>query len=70
MTTWRYESRTTKPPELIFSAIVDDNGTRDVRFEGALHLMRSRKLYIYAAPEHLVITYLTPMSRILTTRET
>ena len=32
----RYESRTTKSPELIFSALVDADGARDVRFERAL----------------------------------
>jgi hypothetical protein len=32
--------------------------------------MLSREPYLYAAPEHLVITYLTPKDRILTTRET
>jgi hypothetical protein len=32
----RYESRTTKSPELNFSALVDGNGARNVRFERAL----------------------------------
>jgi hypothetical protein len=32
----RYESRTTKSPELIFSALVDGNGARNLRFERAL----------------------------------
>jgi hypothetical protein len=32
----RYESRTTKSPELIFSALVDDDGVRNVRFERTL----------------------------------
>jgi hypothetical protein len=32
----RYEFQTTKPPELIFSALVDNNGTRNVRFERVL----------------------------------
>jgi hypothetical protein len=32
----RYESQTTKSPELIFSALVGDEGTRDVRFERVL----------------------------------
>jgi hypothetical protein len=32
--------------------------------------MLSREPYIYAAPEHLVITYLTPKSRQLPSRET
>jgi Stage II sporulation protein E (SpoIIE) len=31
----RYESRTTKSPELIFSALVGDDGARNVRFERA-----------------------------------
>jgi hypothetical protein len=31
----RYEPRTTKSPELIFSALVDGNGARNVRFERA-----------------------------------
>jgi hypothetical protein len=29
----RNESLTTKPPELIFGAVVGDDGTRDVRFD-------------------------------------
>jgi len=33
--TARYESRTTKSPELIFSAVLGDDGTRNVRFERA-----------------------------------
>jgi hypothetical protein len=32
----RYESRTTKSPELIFSALLGDDGARNVRFERAL----------------------------------
>jgi hypothetical protein len=36
----------------------------------ALHLMLSRKPYIYAAPRYLVITYLTPKDRKLPTRDT
>ena len=32
----RYESQTTKSPELIFSALVGDDGTHNVRFERAL----------------------------------
>jgi hypothetical protein len=32
----RYESRTTKSPELIFSALLDDHGAREVRFGRAL----------------------------------
>ena len=32
----RYESRTTKSPELIFSALLGDEGTHNVRFERAL----------------------------------
>jgi len=32
----RYESRTTKSPELIFSALLGDDDARDVRFERAL----------------------------------
>ena len=32
----RYESRTTKFPELIFGAVVSDDGARDMRFERAL----------------------------------
>jgi hypothetical protein len=31
----RYESPTTKSPELIFSAVLSDDGTRNVRFERA-----------------------------------
>jgi hypothetical protein len=31
----RYESQTTKSPELNFSALVDGNGARNVRFERA-----------------------------------
>jgi hypothetical protein len=31
----RYESQTTKSPELNFSSLVDDNGVRNVRFEWA-----------------------------------
>lgn len=33
----RYQSRTTNPPELIFSALVGDHGARKVRFERAAH---------------------------------
>ena len=29
----RYESQTTKSPQLIFSALVGDDGARNVRFE-------------------------------------
>jgi len=29
----RYESQTTKSPELIFRALLDDHGAREVRFE-------------------------------------
>ena len=32
----RYQFQTTKPPELIFSALVGDDGTHNVRFERAL----------------------------------
>jgi hypothetical protein len=32
----RYESQNTKLPELIFSAVVGDDGARDVRFERVL----------------------------------
>jgi hypothetical protein len=32
----RYESPTTKSPELIFSALLVENGARDVRFERTL----------------------------------
>jgi hypothetical protein len=32
----RYEFPTTKPPELIFNALVDDDGARNVRFEQVL----------------------------------
>ncbi len=32
----RYESRTTKSTELIFSALVGDDGAREVRFERVL----------------------------------
>jgi hypothetical protein len=32
----RYESPTTKFPELIFSALLSDDGARDVRFERVL----------------------------------
>jgi hypothetical protein len=32
----RYESQTTKSPELIFSALLGDDGARDVRLERAL----------------------------------
>jgi hypothetical protein len=32
-------------------------------------LMLSKEPYIYAAPKHLVITYLTPKGRQLPTRE-
>jgi hypothetical protein len=32
--------------------------------------MLSRNLYIYAAPKHLVITYLTPKNRKLSTHDT
>jgi hypothetical protein len=32
----RYESHTTKSPELNFSALVGDDGARNVRFERAL----------------------------------
>ena len=32
----RYESQTTKSPVLIFSALVSDDGARDVRFKQAL----------------------------------
>ena len=32
----RYASRTTKSPELHFSALLGDDGTRNVRFERAL----------------------------------
>ena len=32
---WRYESRTTKLPELLFRALVGDDGPRNVRFERA-----------------------------------
>jgi hypothetical protein len=31
-----YESRTTKPSELIFSALLDNDGARNVHFERAL----------------------------------
>jgi len=31
-----YESRTTKSPELIFSALLGNDGARDVRFERVL----------------------------------
>jgi hypothetical protein len=32
----RYESRTTKLPEVYFSALLDNDGARDVRFGRAL----------------------------------
>jgi hypothetical protein len=32
----RYQLQTTKSPELIFSALLGDDGARDVRFERAL----------------------------------
>jgi hypothetical protein len=32
----RYESRTTKSPELIFSALLGDDGARNMRFDRAL----------------------------------
>jgi len=32
----RYESQTTKSPELIFSALLADDGARNVRFERVL----------------------------------
>jgi hypothetical protein len=32
----RYESQNTKLPDLIFSAVVGDDGARDVRFERVL----------------------------------